>query len=317
MQHRILGMAVMAAILPGLPSHGQAPAATTPFDLKPIGAGVYAAIDKPEGKSVSNAGFVIGDDGVLVVDSFANVGAAKALLAEIRKLTPKPVRYVINTHYHYDHVGGDSVFVDAGAIVIAQHNVRAWVRAENPHLFGDRLTPAQKARIDAFVEPSLTIDNGLTVWLGARRVDVRFEKGHTGGDLVVRVPDAHVVFCGDLLWRKVSPNIIDGTVSDWIATDQKFEKAADASVTTFVPGHGGVASVADVREFRTYLVTLRDLTAGARKKGLKGQALAADVLPRLKAVYGGWGAFDYFAPQEIAFMEDELNGKKRTPPPAP
>jgi cyclase len=74
--------------------------------LKSIGPGVYAAIDGPAHRSGSNAGFVIGDDGVLVIDSFFDPDAAKALLGEIRRLTPKPVRYVVNTHYHIDHVRG-------------------------------------------------------------------------------------------------------------------------------------------------------------------------------------------------------------------
>ena len=227
------------------------------------------------------------------------------------------MRYVVNTHYHYDHVGGDSVFAEAGAVIIAQHNVHAWIKTENPNLFGNKLTPAQRAQLDAFVEPNLTIDTSMTVWLGGRRVEIRFEKGHTGGDLVVSVPDAHVVFCGDLLWRRVSPNIIDGTVSDWIATDEGLKKAPDAPNTAFVPGHGDIANVDDVGEFGNYLVTLRDLTSAARAAGLKGPTMVADVLPKMRAKYGQWAAFDYFASKEIGFMGDELNGEKRTPPPAP
>jgi len=97
---------------------------TLPFVLKQVGPGVYAAIDGPEHKAGSNAGFVIGDDGVLVVDSFFNLPAARALVAEIHRLTPKPIRYVVNTHYHLDHTGGDQALRDAGAIIIAHRNVR-------------------------------------------------------------------------------------------------------------------------------------------------------------------------------------------------
>src|SRR5690349_11073222 len=77
--------------------------APLPFTLTQVGRGVYAAIDGPEHKAGSNAGFVIGDDGVLVVDAFFTVDAAKALVGEIRRITPKPIRYVVNTHYHLDH----------------------------------------------------------------------------------------------------------------------------------------------------------------------------------------------------------------------
>src|SRR5271154_1448816 len=74
----------------------------SPFTLKQLGPGVYAAIDA--GKAGSNAGFVIGEEGVLVVDSFYDPDAAKELLADIRKLTTLPIKYVVNTHYHIDHV---------------------------------------------------------------------------------------------------------------------------------------------------------------------------------------------------------------------
>jgi glyoxylase-like metal-dependent hydrolase (beta-lactamase superfamily II) len=134
-----------------------------PFVLKQVGPGVYAAIDGPEHKAGSNAGFVIGDDGVLVVDAFFNLDAARALVGEIHRLTPKPVRYVVNTHYHADHTGGDQALRDAGAIIIAHNNVRGWVRTNNINLFGDRITPELKARVEALPLPDLTTDKDLTV----------------------------------------------------------------------------------------------------------------------------------------------------------
>src|SRR6476620_9719355 len=141
-------LAVLAFAGLGSPAAAQTPS-PLPFVLKELGPGVYAAIDGPEHKSGSNAGFVIGDDGVLVVDSFFNQDAARALVAEIRRLTPKPIRYVVNTHYHADHTGGDQALRDAGAVVIAHRNVRGWVRTNNINLFGDRITPELKGRIAA------------------------------------------------------------------------------------------------------------------------------------------------------------------------
>jgi len=288
----------------------------TPFVLKQIGPGVYAAIDGPQGTSGSNAGVVIGDDGVLVVDSFFNPDATRALIAEIRKLTPKPIRYVVNTHYHADHVGGDQVLRDAGAIIVAHRNVHGWVRTENAHLFGDRITPARRDFIAHLALPDLTIDKDMTVWLGARKVEVRTVLGHTGGDMVIAVPDAHVLFCGDLLWRHTSPNIIDGTVSQWIATDDAFRHLPDAATMTFVPGHGDLATVKDVADLEAYLTDLSAMTAEARRAGLSGDVLVAAVEPRLKARYGDWASFDYFAPKEIGFMDAELAGTKRVPTPS-
>lgn len=285
-----------------------------PFTLKAVGPGVYAAIDVG-GKAGSNAGFVVGDDGVVVIDAFFSEVAAKALLAEIRKVTPLPVKYVVNTHYHLDHTGGDAVFKAAGATIIAHRNVRAWLKPNNPHLFGDRITPQIQAQIDALPEPDLTTTEGLTLWLGARRVEVRAYPGHTGGDLVISVPDAKVRFCGDMLWRRVAPNIIDGTVPAWIATVQGFERAPDAATTTFVPGHGDVAELKDVTDFEGYLTNLTAWTRDGMRHGLKGQALTDAVLPKLKGRYGDWASIDRLGLRGIGYMEAGLNGTKAIPIP--
>jgi glyoxylase-like metal-dependent hydrolase (beta-lactamase superfamily II) len=291
--------------------------APLPFTLKQVGPGVYAAIDGPEHKAGANAGFVIGDDGVLVVDSFFNPDAARALVAEIRRITPKPIRYLVNTHYHLDHTAGDQVLRDAGAIIIAHRNVRGWLRTENVHLFGDRITPALRAEIAALPLPDVTTDADLTVWLGGRKVVVETVLGHTGGDLSVAVPDAKVLFTGDLLWRQIAPNLIDGSVKEWTATDARFAAMPNAAHTLFVPGHGDVADVKDVREFRGYLLDLRKLVAEGRKVGLEGDALAAAVMPKLRTLYPDWAISDRAAAAEVRYMADELAGTKRRPAPRP
>ena len=306
----------VALVAPSLA--GAAPPAGPPFTLKEIGPGIYAAIDGPEGRSGSNAGFIIGETGVVVIDAFFTPDAARALLAEIRRLTPLPVRYLVNTHYHADHTGGDAVFREAGAVILAHRNVRGWVRSDNINLLGGAaITPARRAQVEALAQPDVGLTGDTTLWLGERRVEVRYVRGHTGGDLVVAAPDAHVLFCGDMLWRRVSPNVVDGTVSDWIASVAGFAGAPDAAATRFVPGHGEVADLNDVKDFGAYLQLLSKETAAARSSGATGDALVAVVLPKMKAVYGGWEAFDYFAPKEIGFMAAELAGTKRRPVPQP
>jgi glyoxylase-like metal-dependent hydrolase (beta-lactamase superfamily II) len=307
--------AVAAFVALGGAAHAQA--TELPFVLKQVGPGVYAAIDGPEHKAGSNAGFVIGDDGVLVVDAFFNTDAAKALVGEIHRLTPKPIRYLVNTHYHLDHTGGDQVLRDAGAIIIAHRNERGWVRTYNVKLFGDRITPQLKARIAAVPLPDLTTDKELTVWLGSRKVVVRSVLGHTGGDLTVSVPDAKVLFTGDMLWRKIPPNLIDGSVSEWLATDRDFAAMPEAAQITYVPGHGDVAKVKDVEDFRSYLLDLRRLVAEGRKAGLKDEALAAEVTPKLKALHPDWTISDRAAAAEVRYMAEELAGTKRRPVPQP
>jgi cyclase len=299
-----LSAALAAMYLLAHPAAAQTlPPAKLPFELKEIGPGVYAAIGG------SNAGVIIGDDAVLVVDSFFQPNTAKALLGEIRKITSKPIRYIVNTHYHLDHVAGDQVFKDAGAIIVAHRNVRAWIRPENVRMFGN----GSSELVAQLPLPDLVTESPITVWLGARRVDVRPAEGHTGGDLVVSVPDAKVLFCGDLLWR-MPPNIVDGAVSKWIATDRSFEDLPEAASMAFVPGHGDVATVKDVAIFRSYLADFMSLTEAGRKNGLKGAALAADVVPKLHASHPDYPTITLAG---VALMERELDGTKRVPQPAP
>jgi cyclase len=312
---RLMIVVAASAALCATASAATPPRPAPPFVLKEIGPGVYAAIDGPEHKSGSNAGFVIGDDGVLVVDAFINVDAARALVAEIRRLTPKPIRYVVNTHYHLDHTGGDQALRDAGAIIIAHRNMRGWLRTNNINLFGERITPEIKAQIKALPLPDLVTDKNLTVWLGSRKIVVQTMLGHTGGDLSIFVPDAKVVFCGDLLWRKVPPNLIDGSVKEWTATDTSLARLPDAAHIHYVPGHGDVADLADLEDFRTYLVDLQRLVDEGRMAGLEGDALVTNVTPKLKALHPDWSVSDRAAASEIRYMDEELAGTKPRPVP--
>jgi cyclase len=316
MKQRICAFAAFGVVTgpAGAQASSQAP---LPFVLKQVAPGVYAAIDGPEHNAGSNAGFVTGDDGVLVVDAFFNLESARALIAQIHRLTPKPIRYVVNTHYHLDHTGGDQALRDAGAIIIAHRNVRGWVRTNNANLFGDAITPELKAQIAALPLPDVTTDKDLTVWLGSRKVVVRTVLGHTGGDLTVFVPAAKVLFTGDLLWRKIPPNLIDGSVKQWAATDAEFEHMRDAAHTVYVPGHGDVADLKDVEDFSGYLLDLKRLVEQARKAGLKGDALAREVTPKLKALHPDWTISDRAAAFEIRYMGQELAGTKRRPVPQP
>ena len=300
----------------------QTPNAPLPFELKLIGPNIWAAIDDAKGDAGANAGFVVGDDGVAVIDTFENEAAAKALLAQIRSLTHQPVKFVINTHYHLDHVAGNRVFAQQGAVIVGHHSVRAWIHSENLKFFGDKITPEEKAMVANLLAPEVTYDSGVTLFLGTRRIEVNYMQGHTGGDSVVSIPDAGVVFCGDLFWKKTLPNLIDATTSDWVATlaqftDQPKEYMTNSGLqraNVFVPGHGDVGNVEDVAEFQGYLVWLRGAVQKAVDGGKQGDALVAAVMPDLAAKYGIWAFFQDFSRSNILDMGAELRGTKRVPP---
>ena len=215
---------------------------------------------------------MIGDDGVAVIDTFWSQDAARQLLADIQARTKLPVKFVINTHYHLDHVAGNGVFAAAGAIVVAQENVRGWIREENLHLLGAFLTPELKALTEAVVAPMVVYETDMNLYLGTRRIQVRSLPGHTGGDSVVFIPDAKVVFAGDLVWRNMLPNLIDASTKPWIETLDSLV-ADSAPDSAFVPGHGELGKASDVAAFRDYLAALRTLVEEARARGQSGDAL--------------------------------------------
>ena len=306
--------ALLLIVLLGLCCHLALAADPANFTLKNIGKGVYAAVAVEGGKAGSNAGFIVGDNGVVVVDTFVNPAVAQELLAEIREVTNLPVRYVVNTHYHLDHTSGNGIFAEAGATIVAQRNLRGWLRTENLKFFGADPKPEQKARVEALVLPDLVYTEAVDLYLGSRLVQVRYMLGHTGGDSVVMVPDANVVFGGDLVWTTHLPNLIDASTQAWMQTLDKL--VAQHPTATFVAGHGDLATADNVRDFRNYIGTLRQDVAQAQAQGKSGQGLVDAVQPELQSKYGGWGFFKNFAQRNIEQTAAELTGQKKIPVPA-
>jgi glyoxylase-like metal-dependent hydrolase (beta-lactamase superfamily II) len=315
MTRRILCIAVVGFAL----SRTAVPDAQEPaggwFTLTKIASHVFAAIDDPKAKqrAYANAGFVIGDDLVVVIDTLTGDEAAGHLLKHIRALTPLPVMFVVNTHYHGDHVAGNRIFADAGARIMAHRNVRSWIHSENIRLLGDKPSPDLKTFIGRFVAPTMGYTGAVDIYLGSHVIQVRSFPGHTGGDSVIIVPDAKVVFAGDLLWKGMLPNTVDGSTAAWIQTlDGLSGTYADY---TFIPGHGPVAATKDVIAFRDYLTLVQKLVGDARATGKSGNALVETVLPALRQRYGTWDGFDYLAPRNVAEAEAEQAGTKRIPQP--
>ena len=185
---------------------------------------------------------------------------------------------------------------------------------ENLKFFGAGIKPEQKAWIDGLVAPSIGYESAIDLYLGSRKLLVRSFPGHTGGDSVVIVPDAQVVFTGDLFWKKTLPNLIDGTTDKWAESDAKL--AAEWPKAAFVSGHGDVGTADDVLEFRGYLLDLRAMLSQPVKDGLMGDALVNAVLPGLKEKYGAWDFFEHFARRNIIDTAKELRGDKTIPQPA-
>ena len=328
---------LLLACLSVVPKSGSTIKAEDDFTLVKVADGVYAAVAKSGGLASGNAGFIVGDDGVLVVDTFFTPQAAEELIDSIGTETKQPIKYALNTHYHLDHSGGNQVFAGRSIPIIAHDNVMLWQTTKNrrflpvPEELQKRRADVAKQlsevpsdqtdkraqlerqlhRIDAMLtikltNPTVTFSTGTVhLHLGQREVVLFTLPGHTGGDILAYVPDANVVFTGDMGWRKTLPNLVDATVNDWITSLDTLLK--DHPNAKFVPGHGEVATAEDVREFRDYLDDLRSRVKQAITAGLTiDQAKQQLKLPEKYKAF----AFQNFATPNVEDMYKELKGTK-------
>lgn len=211
-----------------------------------------------------NIGLSYGEDGNVVIDDqFAPL--TDKILAAIHTLDPDPVKFVINTHWHGDHTGGNEHLGQAGAVIIAQDNVRA--RLATDQLLKGKTVPASpKAAL-----PVITYSNGVTVHLNGDDLRViHVANAHTDGDSLIRWTKADVLHMGDTFWHGDSFPFVDlesgGSIDGMIAAAAKGIELADAN-TKIVPGHGTVGTRADLIAFRDMLKDIRDKVAAGIKAG--------------------------------------------------
>ena len=198
----------------------------------------------------------IGDDGIVIVDDqFAPL--AEKIQASLKSLgiTNKPVRFVINTHYHGDHTGGNAPFSNAGSTVIAQDNVRKRMESGGTAGNGGSIHQENKAAEKAAL-PIITFEHDVTVHLNGEDIRaLHFPAGHTDGDSIIFFPKNNVVHMGDDFVRYGFPFIdvaSGGSVQGMIAAMEKATAQLPADVKV-IPGHGALSNLDDVREFTKML----------------------------------------------------------------
>ena len=203
-----------------------------------------------------NIGASIGEDGIVIVDDqFAPL--AEKIQAALKSLgiTDKPVRFVINTHYHGDHTGGNAPFSGTGSTVIAQDNVRKRLESGGTAGNGGSVKmenkPAEKAAL-----PIITFEHDVTVHLNGEDIRaLHFPSGHTDGDSIIFFPKNNVVHMGDDFVRYGFPFVdvsSGGSVQGMIAAMEKASAQLPADVKV-IPGHGAISNLDDVREFTKML----------------------------------------------------------------
>ncbi len=235
--------------------------------------------------SGGNIGVSVGADGVLVIDDqFAPL--APKIHAAIAALSDKPVRILVNTHFHGDHTGGNVAMREAGAILVAQENVRKRLSADQfMAAFNDTIKAAPAA-----AWPVLTFADSLTFhWNGQTIRVLHVKPAHTDGDAILHFVEADVVHMGDTFFNGIYP-LIDvsngGSIEGMIAANDRVLALAGPA-TQIIPGHGPLGDAKSLKAFRDMLATARDRIAPLVAAGKSQQeVVAAKPLAALDAQWG-------------------------------
>ncbi len=252
-------------------------------EFRELAQGVYVFLQPPL-ICYSSAGVIVGERDVIVVDSLTNAAMSHDLRAEIRRVTDKPIRFLINTHSHLDHVYTNHLFAEA--TVISTHRARDQTRvnqgAQSKHtaFFADNF-PDVDFRGGRYTLQDMSFSGSLTFYQGGREVRVlELGVGHSESDVVVHLPGERIVFCGDIFLNGMTPLPGEGHVTETIAQYKAIE-ALDAGL--YVAGHGDPGSLADVRAQRTRLEWQFQQARQCFDRGLSYdaavEALAQDGIP--------------------------------------
>ena len=234
-----------------------------------------------------------GADGVLIVDDDMPPLAEK-IGAAIATVTEQPVDLVLNTHWHFDHVGGNRFFAERGALIVAHDNVRARMAVRQVSRFtGGSVPPSPKIAL-----PVVTFDNHIRFHMNGQTITAEHVKrpAHTDGDSVIYFKEANVVHMGDNFFNGLYPviDISAGGTADGMIAAMDAVIARVSSDTVIIPGHGPVSDVEGLKKFRGMLATVN-----ARIKQLVKEGKTADEVVALKptAAYDQEWAWDFMPPE--------------------
>lgn len=287
-----------------------APVVSGAHRFEKVTDGVYYATASGTMNVGSNSPIIVNDDEALVIDSEITPAAARAIVADLKAVTSKPVRYVVDSHYHYDHAFGNQIFI-ADAQVIGHDSTRRRMLGNVMEQFtflnsvqrvpatvdalkqriAQEADPQQKAALErqvanslAYLEqvkevkvtpPNLTFDQTMTLYRGGREIRLLYlGRGHTDTDVVVYLPKERIVCTGDLMESIVS-YMGDSYPEEWIATLERL-KALDFD--TVMPGHGVVfKGKTKITAFQSYLKDVLTQVTALRKQGLNAEDAAQKV----------------------------------------
>lgn len=273
---------IALALLLGSSAKAQNPpdAAQVPVKVVPVAPGVYML----EGMG-GNIGLSVGKDDAFIIDDQYAPMTAK-IKAAVATVTSKPVRFVVNTHWHGDHTGGNEAMAGSGAIIFAHENVRRRMSSEQfLAAFNSRVPASPAAAL-----PVVTFSDTISFYINEDTIRTfHVSNAHTDGDAIIFFRRANVVHMGDTFFNGMYPFIdvsTGGSVGGMIAAANQALAMTNAG-TRFIPGHGPLATRADLMRYRDVMLTVRQRVARlvAQRRTLK-QVLAAKPLADLDAQWG-------------------------------
>lgn len=288
----------------------RAEAVSTPAPVEEIAPGVFVRqgvhelMTPQNGGAIANVGFVIGDEAVAVIDSGGSHGDGLRLRAAIRARTPLPIRYVINTHVHPDHVFGNSAFEADAPQFVGHRNLERAMRARGAHALSAnrRLLGDDAFAGTTIVLPTVAVEGSRSLDLGGRRLLLTaYPTAHTDADLTVLDEASGILWTGDLLFVGHIP-VVDGSLKGWLRV---IDTLVEVPAARAVPGHGpaAVAWPGALAPQRAYLTGLADELRALIAAG-QGMRLAAERAAQSQRQH--WALFDEFNPRNATAGFAEL-----------
>ena len=281
---------------------------TISFDA--IGPDLYAFTAEGD----PNSGIIVGDDGVMVIDAQATPVMAEQVIARVKTVTDKPIKYVLLTHYHAVRVLGASAY--SGAEILASADTRNLIvergKADMDSEIGrfPRLFRAVES-IPGLTWPTITFPDQVSVWLGKREVRImHIGRGHTAGDAVAYVPDANVVFSGDLVEYHSACYCGDAHFTDWPAT---LDRLAEFSAAALVPGRGAALKNAKqvaegIALTEDFLTTLYGSVADSAAKGRSLKEAYDEARRVMDPKFASFAIYEHCMPFNVSRAYDEAKG---------
>ena len=259
-----------------------------------------------------NVGISTGEDGLYIIDDQVRPVTSQ-LLQAIRSISEKPIRFVINTHYHADHTGGNETIGGTGAVIIAHDNIRKRMTTEQISIFMGNSTPPYAK--DAL--PVLTFNDRMSLHLNGETATAYYvANGHTDGDSIIHFPISNVIHMGDMYFNGLYPYVdldAGGSIQGMLAAADLALSLADES-TRIIPGHGPLATLEEMKYYREYLLKATANVQSLIEQGMDlQQIIAAEPTKEWDEILGKvW----ITPPQFVTFIYNSLEGIHHYTPPA-